>query len=327
MDTFTASEGIADEGSVQPAARLDQYLTARYAERSRAEVQRWIKEGRVTVNGAPGKPGLRVEAGMAIAVDLPDAPPPAAGIQAEAIPVTIVYQDDDIIVVDKPAGLVVHPAPGHADGTLVNAVLYHVPEIEGVGGAQRPGIVHRLDKETSGLIVIARNERAHRQLQAQFAARSVYKEYIALVEGGLDPPDGIISAPVGRHPVDRKRQAVLPENSEGRTSGREAVTEYHTINRFHAHARGATGVQTFTLLRVILHTGRTHQIRVHLAWRRHPVIGDKLYGPKTPRLPLGRQFLHAHKLTLRLPSSGEERTFVSPLPVELQSLIDKFEAE
>jgi 23S rRNA pseudouridine1911/1915/1917 synthase len=311
----------------QAAPRLDQFLTARYADRSRAEVQRWIKEGRVHVDGVRGKPGLRVEPGMSIAVDLPDAPPLADAFLAEAIPVTILYQDDDIIVVDKPAGLVVHPAPGHADGTLVNALLYHVPEIEGVGGARRPGIVHRLDKETSGLIVIARNERAHRMLQAQFAARSVYKEYIALVEGGVEPPEGIISAPVGRHPVDRKRQAVLPENSQGRTSGREAVTEYHTIHRYHAHARGASGLQTFTLLRVILHTGRTHQIRVHLAWRRHPVIGDTLYGPKTPRLPLGRHFLHAHKLTLHLPSTGEAMTFIAPIPAELQALIDKFEAD
>lgn len=311
--------------------RLDQFLTTHYTHdgqaHSRAEVQRWIKEGRVHVDGARGKPGLHVEEGMSIEVDLPDAPPPSAAIKAEAIPVSIIYQDDDLIIVDKPAGLVVHPAPGHADGTLVNAVLYHVPEIEGVGGAQRPGIVHRLDKETSGLIVIARNERAHRALQAQFADRTVYKEYIALVEGGVDPPDGIISAPVGRHPADRKRQAVLPANSEGHTVGRDAVTEYHTINRYHALARGASGKQTFTLLRVIPHTGRTHQIRVHLAWRQHPVIGDRLYGPRTPRLPVGRQFLHAHKLTLRLPSTGAERTFVAPLPADLQALIDKFEAD
>ncbi len=321
METITVSD------ETQPAQRLDQYLTAHFTDRSRAEIQRWIKEGRVHVDGTRGKSGLRMEAGMTIAIDVPDAPPPAGTILAEAIPVTIIYQDDDLIVVDKPAGLVVHPAPGHADGTLVNAVLYHVPEIEGVGGAQRPGIVHRLDKETSGLIVIARNERAHRNLQAQFAERTVYKEYIAMVEGGVDPPEGIINAPVGRHPVDRKRQAVLPANSEGHSTGRDAVTEYHTINRYHAIARGATGLQTFSLLRVILHTGRTHQIRVHLAWRRHPVIGDTLYGPRTPRLPLDRHFLHAHKLTLRLPSSGEERTFVSPLPLELQALIDKFETQ
>jgi len=331
MNTFTvavldALQMGADAAETNAAPRLDQYLVARLPNHSRAEVQRWIKEGRVLVDGKIGKAGLRVEPGMGISVDIPDAPPSGSAPQAEAIPVAIVYQDDDIIVVDKPAGLVVHPAPGHASGTLVNAVLHHVPEIEGVGGAQRPGIVHRLDKETSGLLVIARNDRAHRALQAQFAARTVYKEYIALVEGGLEPPDGIISAPVGRHPIDRKRHAVLLVNNEGRTSGREAVTEYHTINRYHAVARGSTGLQTFTLLRLVLHTGRTHQIRVHLAWRRHPVIGDMLYGPKPPRLPLNRQFLHAHKLTLRLPSTGEEMSFVAPIPSDLQALIDKFEA-
>ncbi len=310
----------------QVGARLDQFVTAQFPDHSRADVQRWIKDGRVQVNGAPSKTGLRVEQEMTIEVDPPDALPSSDVIEGEAIPVTIVYQDLDMIVVDKPAGLVVHPAPGHASGTLVNAVLYQVPEIEGVGAAQRPGIVHRLDKDTSGLIVIARNERAHRNLQAQFADRTVYKEYIALVEGGLEPLSGMISAPVGRHPVDRKRQAVLLANSEGHSSGRDAMTEYHTINRYHARARGATGLQTFSLVRVILHTGRTHQIRVHLAWRQHPVIGDRLYGPKIPRIPIDRQFLHAHKLTLRLPSTGESRTFISPLPADLQAIVDKFEA-
>ncbi len=303
-----------------PGPRLDQYLTAHFAERSRAEIQRWIKEGRVRVDGVAAKPGLRVEAGMVIAVEVPDAPAPVEGAQAEAIPLAIVYEDGDMLVIDKPAGMVVHPSPGHEAGTLVNAVLHHAPTIEGVGGAQRPGIVHRLDRETSGLIVVAKNDRAMRNLQAQFQNRTVYKEYLALVEGGIDPPEGIIHAPVGRHPVDRKRQAILPEGSGGRA--RDAITEYHTLARYSTRA-GSAGRMTFSLLRVILHTGRTHQIRIHLAWRKHPVVGDTLYGPRTPRLAFGRQFLHAHRLRLRLPSSGAEREFVAPLPADLNSLLDR----
>lgn len=311
--------------------RLDQWLTAQLSahapaqehDHSRAEIQRWIKEGRVAVDGAPAKAGLRLEGGEAVEVDLPGAPAPAPHLQPEAIPLTIVYEDADLLVVDKPAGMVVHPAPGHAGGTLVNAVLAHCPDIEGVGGEQRPGVVHRLDRETSGLIVVAKHDRALRALQAQFKARTVFKEYIALVEGGIHPAEGRIAAPIGRHPNERKRQAILVADPlTGEERGREAITEYHTLGTYYGRVAGTSGLMTFTLLRCVLLTGRTHQIRVHLAWRKHPVVGDTLYGPHKPRLPIGdRHFLHAHRMTLRLPSTGEERAFVAPLPQELEKVL------
>jgi len=236
-------------------------------------------------------------------------------------------------VINKPAGMVVHPSPGHASGTLVNAVLHHCPELEGVGGERRPGIVHRLDRDTSGLIVVAKNDLTHRDLQAQFKARTVYKEYLALLEGQLDPPAGLISAPIGRHPNDRVRQAILsPDPLTGESKGREARTEYHTLSIYSAPIRGSgTAIGIFTLARVILLTGRTHQIRVHFAWRKHPVAGDTLYGYKKQRLDLKRQFLHAHKLRLRMPGNeggnGIEREFVAPLPADLQSTLDYLEAQ
>lgn len=304
--------------------RLDHHLTTLYPDQSRAAVQRWIRDGRVTVDGAViTKTGFALEDGMAVVVDVPDAEPAPSGVIAQEIPLKIIYEDDDLIVIDKQAGMVVHPAAGHADGTLVNAVLHHAPELAGVGGEKRPGIVHRLDRGTSGVIVVAKNDAAHRNLQAQFKARTVYKEYIALVEGGINPPDGIINAPMGRHPADHMRQAILPADAiTGETEGRDAVTEYHTTATYHALALGGAGRMTFTLLRVVLHTGRTHQIRVHLAWRKHPVVGDTTYGPKKSRLPLDRPFLHAHKLRFKLPTTGEEREFVAPLPQDLTRLID-----
>lgn len=308
--------------------RLDHYLTTQYPDQSRAALQRWIREGRVTVDGdVVTKTGFALEEGMAVLVDAPNTPPPPSAVQAQEIPLDILYEDDDLIVINKGAGMVVHPAAGHADGTLVNAVLHHAPEMAGVGGEKRPGIVHRLDRGTSGVIVVAKNDAAHRNLQAQFKARTVYKEYIALVEGGVTPPEGMINAPIGRHPVDHMRQAILPPDAEtGESEGRDAVTEYHTTATYHALAQHGAGRMTFTLLRVVLHTGRTHQIRVHLAWRKHPVVGDVTYGPKKARLPIDRPFLHAHLLRFRLPTSGEEREFVAPLPPELTKLLDALDA-
>lgn len=310
-----------DEG-----ARLDQWLTRALADPSRTTVQRWIADGLAAVDGAPARPALRLEVGMVVTLgDVPATPPAPAEPQAQVIPLRIVYEDESILVVDKPAGMVVHPAPGHAQGTLVNAVLAYDPTIGGVGGPGRPGIVHRLDKETSGLIVVARTNRAHRDLQEQFKARTVYKEYLALVEGRPDPAEGIIDAPLGRHPVDGRRQAILPVDARtGETAGREAITEYHTLENGVLLTAG--GRMSFTLLRCVLRTGRTHQIRVHLAWRRHPVLGDTLYGPRTPRLAIGRHFLHAHKLRLRVPFTGETREFVAHLPTELQAILDRLRA-
>lgn len=303
--------------------RLDRWLADSLPARSRSEIQRWIKDGQVLLDGLPGKAGARLAIGQQIQLNLPDVLPPSA-LVAEELPLAIVYEDGDLLVIDKPAGMVVHPAPGHGGGTLVNAVLHHCPDIAGVGGERRPGIVHRLDKETSGLIVVAKNDRAHRSLQAQFKARTVYKEYLALLEGVLEPPAGRITAPIGRHPVERKRMAVLTPEREGVTPGsaRIAVTEYHVLKSYTATIYGRrNSAACFCLVRAVLLTGRTHQIRVHFAWLKHPVVGDTLYGFRTPRLPLARQFLHAHQLRFRLPSSGDEVAFTAPLPEELEGVL------
>ncbi|MFN8468929.1 MAG: RluA family pseudouridine synthase [Caldilineaceae bacterium] len=312
--------------TVDPALqglRLDRGLADALPDRSRSEVQRWIKEGRVFLHGEPAKSSVKLAAGDVVTIVLPEKPQ-AVDLAGEELPLSIVYEDDDLLVIDKPAGMVVHPAPGHSGGTLVNAVLHHCPGIAGVGGERRPGIVHRLDKDTSGLIVVAKHDQAMRSLQAQFKARTVFKEYLALLEGKLQPEHGRISAPIGRHPTERKRMAVLPPDSPGASDGREAVTSYRVLGVYTGSVYGrSTSVATFSLVSAVLHTGRTHQIRVHFAWLQHPVVGDTLYGFRTPRLPLERQFLHAHRLRLRLPSSGEEREFVAPLPPDLQGVLDE----
>lgn len=305
--------------------RIDRWLAETLPDRSRSEVQRWIKNGDVLVDQISAKASQRLEAGQVIAIQLPQ-PAEAPTVQPQNLNLPIIFEDNDLLIIDKPAGMVVHPAPGHDDGTLVNAILHHCPTIEGVGGERRPGIVHRLDKETSGLLVVAKNDRAHRYLQAQFKARTVYKEYLALLEGRIEPPQGRIIAPIGRHPVERKRQAVLPADPRtGETEGREAITDYW-VQAYHTlPVRDSSAVAHFSFVKVVLHTGRTHQIRVHFAWRKHPVVGDTLYGYRKQRLPIERQFLHAHRLRLRLPGSEEEREFVAPLPADLQQVLDSLQ--
>lgn len=306
--------------------RLDRWLAEQLPDRSRSEIQRWVKDGLVAVDGQAARASTRLEAGQQIDLAIPESLP-SADLAPEALPLTIVYEDDDLIVVEKPAGMVVHPAPGHSGGTLVNAVLHHCPQIEGVGGERRPGIVHRLDKETSGLIVVAKNDHAHRFLQAQFKDRTVYKQYLALVEGRLTPESGRIIAPIGRHPDDRKRQAVLPVDPQtGLSAGRDAITDYAVLGVYAAPGASSGAPATiFSLVGAELHTGRTHQIRVHFAWYKHPIVGDTVYGLRKQRLKLDRHFLHAHRLRLRLPSTGEEREFVAPLPAELQAILDQLE--
>lgn len=306
--------------------RLDRWLAEQLPGRSRSEIQRWIKEGLVAVDGQAARASARIEEGQEVVLAIPEIAPPA-DLAPEALPLTIVYEDDDLIVVDKPAGMVVHPAPGHSGGTLVNAVLHHCPQIEGVGGERRPGIVHRLDKETSGLIVVAKNDHAHRFLQAQFKDRTVYKEYLALVDGRLTPARGRINAPIGRHPDDRKRQAVLPVDPQtGISAGRDAITDYAVLGVYVAPgASSGAPATTFSLVSAELHTGRTHQIRVHFAWYKHPVVGDTVYGLRKQRIKLDRHFLHAQRLRLRLPSTGEAREFVAPLPAELRALLDQLD--
>ncbi|HET7088315.1 MAG TPA: RluA family pseudouridine synthase [Anaerolineae bacterium] len=286
--------------------RLDKFVAARVSDLSRTAVQRLIDDGLVTVNGAVTGAAHKVGQGDEIVVRVP--PPAPATIEAEDIPLSIVYEDADLIVIDKPAGLVVHPAAGHDRGTLVNAILAHAPDLKGVGGEMRPGIVHRLDKDTSGLIVAAKHDAAHRELQRQFKSRQVKKVYLALVEGRLAPRVGIVDAPIARDRVHRRRMAVSAD-------GRPSRTRYKVI-RYLRLAEAA-----YSFVEAHPETGRTHQIRVHLAWLGHPLVGDTLYGRRKPALPIGRQFLHAARLTLRLPSTGEERTFESPLPDDLERVL------
>ena len=289
----------------QPASRLDRYLAAQLPDHSRSEVQRWIKEGLARVNERPAKASLSLEPGDMVTLTIPE--PPPTELQPEAIPLTILYEDADVIAIDKPAGMVVHPAAGHASGTLVNALLYHFPDIEGVGEGGRPGIVHRLDKDTSGIILVAKNPRAHRYLQAQFKARTVEKTYLALVHGHVSPKEGLIDAPIGRHPRHRQRMAVTSADK-----GREAQTEYKVL----AFYGPATLVAAHPL------TGRTHQIRVHFASIGHPVVGDPLYGRKDA-YGLGRHFLHAYRLRFRRPSDEAIVELESPLPPELEALLKR----
>lgn len=319
--------------TVPPSAagqRLDRWLTDQFEEESRSAVQRWIADGLVTVDGQrAGKAGMPLESDAEIEV----AAPPAAvetSLRPEDIPLDIIFEDNNLLVIDKPAGLVVHPGPGHTAGTLANAVLHHCPELEGIGGERRPGIVHRLDKGTSGVIVVAKNDAAMRFLQEQFADRTVYKEYLALLEGRVEPPRGRIDAPIGRHPTRRQQMAVLPALSgpknavgTGQTASgaREAVTDYECLQVYEDRSSGQTA--RFSLVRAVLHTGRTHQIRAHFAWRNCPVAGDTDYGYRRRRLSLTRPFLHARRLGIRLPGEAVQRMFESRLPAELQRTLDR----
>jgi 23S rRNA pseudouridine1911/1915/1917 synthase len=234
-------------------------------------------------------------------------PPVPTALEPEAIPLRIVFENDDLIVVDKPAGMVVHPGAGHPSGTLVHAALAHAPSMAGIGGEGRPGVVHRLDKETSGLILLAKNDAAHQGLQEQFRSRQVIKVYLALVDGCPPTPTGRIEAPIGRDTSQRRQMAVVAASK-----GREATSEYRTLETFAEH----------TLLEVHPITGRTHQIRLHLAFLDCPVVGDKVYGRRKPSLPITRHFLHAARLTIRLPSEDAPRTFEAPLPEELRKVLE-----
>ena len=301
---FEISAGTEDKG-----ARLDRFLADRIKELSRTRLKALILEGAVEVSGRTVRdPEYRVNADDEIAVAIPEAEP--AKPAGEKIPLDIVYEDKDVIVIDKPAGLVVHPAAGNRSGTLVNALIAHCgASLSGIGGEKRPGIVHRLDKETSGLIVIAKNEAALRHLQAQFKDRTVGKQYLALVDGQVQPPTAVIDAPIGRDPRQRKKMAVIPLGASAHS--RPAQTQVTTI----------TGYDDYTLLRCELFTGRTHQIRVHLAYIGFPIVGDKVYGRRKPTIPLGRHFLHASVLTVKRPSDDEELTLHAELPAELEAIL------
>ncbi|HEX7542235.1 MAG TPA: RluA family pseudouridine synthase [Anaerolineales bacterium] len=286
--------------------RLDVFLTTCLPEFSRSRIQGLIKDGFVKVEAETvTKAGRDLDPGEQIEIRIP--PPVPSGLVAEDIPLDIIYENVDLVVVNKPAGMVVHPSPGHDRGTLVHAALGYIPELEGIGGEERPGIVHRLDKDTSGLIVIAKNERAHRWLQEQFKSRKVEKIYLALVDGKPPTPAGRVEAPIGRNTTHRKLMAVVPLDK-----GREAVSEYRTLESFPAH----------TLLEVHPLTGRTHQIRLHMAFLGCPVAADMVYGKRKPTVELDRHFLHAYRLKIILPGEEQARIFEASLPRELQFVLE-----
>lgn len=284
--------------------RIDKELAHHLADISRSQLQKWIEDGNVTVNGEKVKPKYKLAVGDRVVVQ-PEKPQ-KIDLEPENIPLDIVYEDDDVIVVNKPQGMVVHPAPGHPNHTLVNALLYHSP-LSTINGEFRPGIVHRIDKDTSGLLMIAKNDLAHRSLAAQLKAKTNEREYVALVHGVIKEERGTIDAPLGRSKKDRKKQAVVED-------GRHAVTHFKVLERF----------QHYTLVSCRLETGRTHQIRVHMKYIGHPLAGDPLYGPRKT-LPGNGQYLHARLLGFKHPRTGKQMTFTSPLPEYFQKMIDHLE--
>ncbi len=286
--------------------RLDRVLADRFPDLSRAQLQRLIRSGAITVNDTVVRPACRLAPGDLITVTFPEEPT----VRPEPFPLDIVYEDEHLLVVNKPAGMVVHPAARMVSGTLVNALLAHCPQVADVGGPDRAGIVHRLDRETSGLIVVAKNPEAHAALQRQFKRRLVRKTYVALVEGQVQPREGIIEVPIGRDPKDRTRMAVS-------RTGRPAVTQYRVVEVF----------PQYTLLEVRPHTGRTHQIRVHLAWLGYPVVGDRVYGRRRQTLMPDRHFLHARDLAFTHPVTGEKLVLSAPLPPELTALLNQLRRE
>ena len=290
--------------------RLDAALARLVPELTRSRAQRLITEGAVTRGGSPVKKNEKLPAGTVLELTLPDAQ--EVPIAAQQIPLDVRYEDADVIVVNKPKGLVVHPAPGHADGTLVNALLAHCGDsLSGIGGEKRPGIVHRIDKDTSGLIIAAKNDFAHARLAAQLKDHSLARTYVCIVCGSIRDDTGTIDAPIGRHPTDRKKMAVTQKNS------RAAVTHWRVLERFAG----------YTLVECRLETGRTHQIRVHMAYRGHPILGDTVYGHKKPELGQSSQCLHARELTFVHPRTGAPVTVACELPDYMQTLLEKLRAK
>jgi 23S rRNA pseudouridine1911/1915/1917 synthase len=299
-----------------PGERLDKALTAAMPDLSRMQWQRLIKEGRVLVDGRSARPSQRIRGNEQVIADIPEAV--EGDLLPEAIPLDIRYEDSDILIVNKPAGMVVHPGTGHESGTLVNALLAHCTDLSGIGNTKRPGIVHRLDKDTSGLLVIAKNDMAQFALQEQFKKRTVGKKYLALVHGQIQPATALIDAPIGRDPRQRKKMSVIAPGSPRAASSRarSAQTQYRSL----------TVYDDYSLLECSLYTGRTHQIRVHLAYINYPIVGDTVYGRRKQPLPLKRHFLHAAELTIKRPSDQKELVFTAGLPPELKDVLDNLEA-
>lgn len=284
--------------------RIDKVLGHHFSQFSRSHLQKWIEDGNVKVNGQTVKPKYKLAVGDQVVIT-PEAPQ-KIDLEPENIPLDIVYEDDDVVVVNKPQGMVVHPAPGHPNHTLVNALLYHCP-LSTINGEFRPGIVHRIDKDTSGLLMVAKNDMAHRSLAAQLKAKTNKREYVALVHGVIKQDTGTIDAPIGRSRKDRKKQAIVAD-------GRHAVTHFKVLKRF----------RHYTLVSCRLETGRTHQIRVHMKSIGHPLAGDPLYGPRKT-LPGNGQYLHARELGFKHPRTGKELLFTAPLPAYFQQMLDKLE--
>ena len=288
--------------------RLDAFLARSVPDLTRSAAQKLLEDGAVTLSGRPGKKNDRTAAGMDVSLTLPD--PEPLDVLPQNIPLDVVYEDDDVIVVNKPVGMVVHPAPGHPDGTLVNALLYHCgSSLSGINGVLRPGIVHRIDRDTSGLIIAAKNDRAHLALAAQLQDHTLARVYEAVAVGSLKEDSGTVDAPIGRHPVDRKKMAV------DRKNGRPAVTHWSVLARYPGYTR----------IECRLETGRTHQIRVHMASIGHPLLGDVVYGNKKPFPGLAGQCLHAKRLRFLHPSTGEPVEVECPLPQWFTDVLKKID--
>ena len=291
--------------------RIDRFLGSRLEQVSRSYLQKLVKDGAVLVNGKPVKSSYKVENGDRIRLEIPDAVEPE--IEAEPMARDILYEDSDSILINKPKGMVVHPAAGHYSGTLVNGLMAHCKnELSGINGVMRPGIVHRIDMDTTGVLIVCKNDKAHNAIAEQLKVHSITRKYYAIVHGVLKADTGTVNAPIGRHPVDRKKMSINEKN------GKEAVTHYRVLQRF----------RRFTFVECQLETGRTHQIRVHMASIGHPLLGDQVYGPaKVPFSGLQGQTLHAGVLGIIHPSTGEYMEFTAPLPAYFEAILKKLETD
>lgn len=291
--------------------RIDKYLSEQMEELSRSYLQKLLKDGNVKVNGKAVKSNYKISAGDQICMEIPEAT--ELEIEAEPMDLDILYEDQDIILINKPKGMVVHPAAGHYTGTLVNGLMHHCKdELSGINGVMRPGIVHRIDMDTTGVLIVCKNDKAHNSIAEQLKIHSITRKYYAIVHGVIKEEDGIVNAPIGRHPVDRKKMSINEKN------GKAAVTHYHVLKRF----------RRFTYVECQLETGRTHQIRVHMASIGHPLLGDQVYGPaKAPFPGLQGQTLHAGILGIIHPTTGEYMEFHAPLPEYFEKLLKKLEQE
>ena len=285
--------------------RLDKYLAEQFPEQTRSYLQKLIKEGQVLVNGKTVKSGYQLSKGDEVSVTIPE--PKELDVEPQKMELDIVYEDEDVILINKPKGMVVHPAPGHTTDTLVNGLLYHCKDnLSGINGVARPGIVHRIDRDTTGILIVCKNDMSHNSIAAQLKEHSINRRYRALVHGNLKEDTGTVEGPIGRHPVDRKKMAINERN------GKPAVTHFEVLER----------LDNCTLVKCRLETGRTHQIRVHMAYTGHPVTGDPVYGIKNTR-GMDGQALHAGELTLIHPATGEPVTFKAPLPEDFEKLLKR----